>query len=1554
MSHDSPWLVDLAGGLLNLTTDRLLLDALGRLATPAPDGATVHDNSVLDALLTRGLGSDSRLGALAGDLLAQAGVPTAEINVQLQRILGLFASPGLENARLLLCRPMDLGRGACANLPKTLTWTPLERTGSNTGVAAGSLSFKLDGAAGATLVFDAAPELPDGCSLPAGMAALAVTVEGRIQAAAGIGFPIHLGRAQVETGTRGAVTLRYWLAVPAVAPIATGAAIALGALVDPFDLAAVAAEMGAGTLVAIGIVADGEVSLAGQLAVGIAGEVVHSVDANLGIQAGFTTRREGRFHLRLQRGTTPGTVLLDLQRERSGSTGQNIKAGLTLEMTGLLQGLKPELLKHAGTAKGLLEKLDDLLPPSRFVEQQIRTHLNDAGLTATDPGTDTAAALVRLLGGGDPSRPDLVLLTARIAAAIDEQPRLWQDHPARVAELVLGRVLVSVTLGESAGGASEADIRTLLTPLLSPIIEKAIGTLREGLQRRVDSKLTRATRQLARFQANLAQLTTALQRSAEIKLEAAWRWEETNSQGTQLGQRLLFRPGTHGGVDVGEIYRRVLTGSLEQAFEAAGAGTDGEQAVEVLSGSLGRIAGIDRSAGFNLTLLDFALETTDLLDADVQVTTDVAGNIQVLARAESLFRTAIFGEATTFRSVNVYELATARASRHMTLAMSLSHDDDDLRRGEVAGFFSGLVDARIGLLPEETRASALSALDAFRAAGSGGKVAGELRIWLDLDDTAVRRLLQLPAGALARAPRLDRAGVYRTAIDAMLAGLAVTGSDAVNNNLEHFIATRANTRDLREVLIDLDDDAHRRTLGPHPTDAGGLVGDAAQFDVLIRISDRARGLVDALQQMREIYLGEPTWGPERYRDAQVAIDRRFKAWAKGEPADRGILSMFRDDTVRPYSLAFFKAIADLVRLGPGGGGQGMLLASLVLRDAEADGGREHEVQLVAPRPLAFASTAAPSAASAPELVRPPPTAPAPGSQVPAPLASRAAGPTDQSSEHPPRDPTMSEYIFPLLRRPTLDFESGARNFGARRNKGKRKHAGCDLKMPPDTPILAMADGEVTLGPYNFYSGTCALEVKHEDGKVVRYGEIRKRVPDGIYPGAKVKRGQVIAFVGKLNSGDSMLHLEMYEGTRGGPLTQAGTPYVRRADLMNPTRLLKEAKLLSELRDAAPDSQPPKTFAGRVGTRVVGKLNVRERPDLGAKALARLDPGAKIDVRKRATGAAHPFGDRTTWLEVAVSLTGQASKAIGYVVAYFIDVDGDLEEVPKYELSERAVVSAARLTGPLKVRTAPRLDAEVLDERLQPGQVIEVVDADVEGDVYKWDRKDWVKLRLGSREAFAAGYFIDLIVPDGAKVGEISRVTSGAQPEDEWVKAMLDAPTTGASAATSRYLGGLVGIEASQALAREDLKDVVEHADRFASAAGKSSMPAALLAAVASRESRVGKALENGWGDKGNAFGIMQVDKRYHEIGDADPFSISHIEQAATILNGNLLILKRKLPNWEKEYLLKGAVAAYNFGTDDVRTKSGIDKGTAHDDYSSDVLARARFYYNHPDLEIFRA
>jgi peptidoglycan hydrolase-like protein with peptidoglycan-binding domain len=165
--------------------------------------------------------------------------------------------------------------------------------------------------------------------------------------------------------------------------------------------------------------------------------------------------------------------------------------------------------------------------------------------------------------------------------------------------------------------------------------------------------------------------------------------------------------------------------------------------------------------------------------------------------------------------------------------------------------------------------------------------------------------------------------------------------------------------------------------------------------------------------------------------------------------------------------------------------------------------------------------------------------------------------------------------------------------------------------------------------------------------------------------------------------------------------------------------------------------------------------------------------------------------------------------------------------------------------------------------------------------------------------------------------------------------------TGASEVTARQDGLHAGVAASHKMAQTDLPKIQKYAGEFAAAGKKYGLPPALLAAIASRESRGGSALDSrGFGDHGNGYGLMQVDKRYHTL-KGGPYSAAHIDQAAGILKSDLNAVKKAHPTWPPEQQLRGAVAAYNSGTGNVQTIKGMDIGTTGNDYSNDVWARAQ-------------
>lgn len=149
----------------------------------------------------------------------------------------------------------------------------------------------------------------------------------------------------------------------------------------------------------------------------------------------------------------------------------------------------------------------------------------------------------------------------------------------------------------------------------------------------------------------------------------------------------------------------------------------------------------------------------------------------------------------------------------------------------------------------------------------------------------------------------------------------------------------------------------------------------------------------------------------------------------------------------------------------------------------------------------------------------------------------------------PSDAPGSGTVFPVKNKfVPKGPNDGMCCFGYKR-PGGRTHSGVDLFARHLDPIYAVASGRV-ISFYYYFDGTFALFVDHGD-YVVNYGECdpssltecqlmaeytntyeRRTLISTNKKGTTVSAGDKIALVGRLNSGSSMLHFEMYQaGTK---------------------------------------------------------------------------------------------------------------------------------------------------------------------------------------------------------------------------------------------------------------------------------------------------------------------------------------------------------------------------------------------------------------------------------------
>lgn len=198
----------------------------------------------------------------------------------------------------------------------------------------------------------------------------------------------------------------------------------------------------------------------------------------------------------------------------------------------------------------------------------------------------------------------------------------------------------------------------------------------------------------------------------------------------------------------------------------------------------------------------------------------------------------------------------------------------------------------------------------------------------------------------------------------------------------------------------------------------------------------------------------------------------------------------------------------------------------------------------------------------------------------------------------------------------------------------------------------------------------------------------------------------------------------------------------------------------------------------------------------------------------------------------------------------------------------------------------------------------------------------------------------------AATGEVGPTTWAAILKAKMANGVLFEKTSrGASAKTAKQQGaGSGGVSSSDRMADEDLQRLLRYKDSFLQVGSETGLPPALLAAMASRESRGGSAnlmRSDGYSAlDGFGFGILQIDRRYHATG-GDPGGVAHVRQSATILKGMLAGVEKRFPSWSEADQLMAAVSAYNGGLGVLQDAPNTDRYTTGNDYANDIWARAR-------------
>jgi murein DD-endopeptidase MepM/ murein hydrolase activator NlpD len=140
-------------------------------------------------------------------------------------------------------------------------------------------------------------------------------------------------------------------------------------------------------------------------------------------------------------------------------------------------------------------------------------------------------------------------------------------------------------------------------------------------------------------------------------------------------------------------------------------------------------------------------------------------------------------------------------------------------------------------------------------------------------------------------------------------------------------------------------------------------------------------------------------------------------------------------------------------------------------------------------------------------------------------------------------------------------------------KVRKPHYGVDYAAPSGTPIVAIADGTVSVKGWDSKGGGNILKIKHANNLTSGYLHLRGYAK-GISTGTRVAQGQVIGYVGNTGVGTGAhLDFRLWKGTSPiDPLKAPSDPVEPIADANKAAFDITRDKVMAELKGEVPDAE----------------------------------------------------------------------------------------------------------------------------------------------------------------------------------------------------------------------------------------------------------------------------------------------------------------------------------------------------------------------------------------------
>ncbi|MDJ0806143.1 MAG: hypothetical protein QNJ78_04850 [Gammaproteobacteria bacterium] len=845
------------------------------------------------------------------------------------------------------------------------SWPLFDRQTSDEDLFADKLLLRLNAGFSLNQTIQPLAELPKGMLLdPQRSEVLRMAMQGSLalgQSLAGGSAPVSLQMASTVSADAG---LQLFYRHYSGHRVGEALLFDLRRLASPFSIDALKRGFFQGNLAAVKFKVAHSADVSGRIGFAQDLQLSQLVKGEFGLTFGFKKSLAGEFEYLIYPTGDGKRMALKLRRLSAHTQERSSSLGLQLDLSDWAAKVYPMIEDKLGEAQTILNRVKGVIPG----QDLFRKTLGDALAKALHDFDDKAQVLEGLGFSAEGQLGETfkgVLLNE-----IEASRRLWRGDLEERSQEITAEILNRLPVG--------VDVRNQLEGKLREALHKGLGELRETLDEQLKSLVTGSAfsatveklnklgysidkrirktekrieavgqavrKELDRVQLRLNELKNRFTDASKAKIAMGVESLSKEAGSKDLNLSLVLDPHH---ADAQSLLRSLLLADLDELSAQLRSWQDAAQNSAIISaaGTLTHYTRLTEETGFACVLFGNGFSGKTRIDAQASLVVDAHGNIQCLSQMEFNKLYKGMHDERELQIVDAVELATARSTNSLSMAMNLSLTDEDLTPAEALAFFRSA--EQVGLLEPGTAEQAVSALNATNLKS------GRLDVGMTMSKSQLLRLLQIEdtGRELAEQP-LDGERIFRIASEQMAS--ICTLQPPSQSLLETLKKLREELPgfgvpvggNLREMILGMTRERFTQSekwlehmYGEQPSDNlqasnalswvrarhvavlgchGECMGERREAlpEVLQPEPDfgdtqnRQLGLLDALQDMREAYYWDLDRGLEALRRQQSHIGQGIKSWFVWQ-ADFPRWWMLNSKEIRPLTLAFFKTIAQL-------------------------------------------------------------------------------------------------------------------------------------------------------------------------------------------------------------------------------------------------------------------------------------------------------------------------------------------------------------------------------------------------------------------------------------------------------------------------------------------------------------------------------------------------------------------------------------------------------------------------------------------------------------------